>query len=175
MRSTAAAFSIVRGIRGSAHLFQVYVESQRLGFVRVGAGPGAEYAVAAHGGLIGALLAWWIGSARKKSEQRRIEQNQSKTLDQMLREHKASHVILLSDISEVSLEPGGWAMKKGTVIWRFRVRGEKKQTLCAFPKIDDIAAALDVLPKLFPSMRIDVQLDQRSGKYLKKTPHPTVR
>ena len=170
MASPTPAFLVARAIRGSAHVFQVYIEPRRICFIRIGAGPGAEHAMAAHGGLIGALIMLAFSSARKKKEQRRIEENQTKTIDQMLTDHKVNHAIWISDMTDVSLEPGGWTMAKGTVNWRFQVPGEKKRALCIFRKVEDIAAAMEVLPRVFRDVRVEVQLNERSGKYLKKKP-----
>src|SRR4051812_14605127 len=130
MNPPVPAFVVVRVFRGTAHTFQVYFESQRLVFIRLGMGPGIDYVVGAQGGLIGGLLMWWVSSARKKRQQRREEENRAKSIDEVLGEHKLNHAIPLSDLTDVSLEPGGWALKKGTVLWCFRLPGQKKRERC---------------------------------------------
>lgn len=168
MNPPAPSFAVNRGVRGNVHSFQVYLEPTRVVFIRLGMGPGAEYAAGVQGGLVGGLLMWWISSARKKREQRRAEENRTKTVDEMLADHKVNQAIPLSDFSDVSLEPGGWALKKGTVKWLFQLPGEKKRTLCVFRTPEDVRAGVEVLPQLFPGIRVAVELDPRSGKYLKK-------
>jgi hypothetical protein len=170
MTSPKPAFLVARAIRGTAHTFHVYFEPRRIVFIRVGLGPGVDYVFAAQGGLIGGLLMWWVSSNRKKRQQRRIEENQTRSLDEMLTDHRINHAIAMNDISDVSLEPVGWMLAKGTVNWRFQLRGEKKHALCTFRRIEDIQAAIDLLPTFFPETRIEVQLDGKSGKYLRTKP-----
>ncbi len=168
LRNITPAFHVARTVNGAVHVFQVYVQGERIYFIRVGAGPGADYAVAAQGGLVGALIGYWISSRRKKAQAERIEENRSKTLTQMLAEHKVNRVMDVADVSEGALEPGGWTLKKGTVLWRFNLRGEKKRVTCNFRKPEDVEAGIALLPRLFPDLRMDVALDQKSGRYLKK-------
>jgi hypothetical protein len=159
-------FVVVRAVRGSAHSFQVYLQPDCVVFVRLGLGPGLEYAVGATGGLLGGLVAWWASSARQKRQKLREQENRSKALDQMLAEHKLNEAIPLSDFSEVRLDPGGWTRKKGSVLWRFRLPGRRRSELCQFRDLEDIHAGVQALPRAFPGIRIGVAFDPRSGKYL---------
>lgn len=161
-------FRVVRGYKGSPHTYQVFFDRDRICFIRIGGGPGADVALAAHGGLVGALLSIWFSSRRKKKMETTARENEAKTLGRMLAEHKASHSIIIADVSDVSLEPGNWAMKKGTVLWKFQLRGEKKLSMCTFRAPEDTDAAMTALPRIFPNLRIEVAKDNKSGKYLKK-------
>jgi hypothetical protein len=160
-------FYIRRAIKSTPQLFQVYFTATNAWFIRVGGTGNADAALAMHG-LVGALIGWYIQSRRKKKEEQKIAENTAKTLKQMLGEHKTSHVLPLSDISDPSLEAGNWAVKKGTVIWKFNQPGEKKRAQCYLHKPEDTEAAMKKLPRVFPGIRIEVALDERKGKYLKK-------
>ena len=173
--TASPAFIVARAMRGGVHTFAVYLEPDRIGFIRLGTGPGIDYAVAAQGGLIGWLLGRWISAARKKRQRLRAEENRSKTLDEMLAQHRVNHAIPVADISDVSLEPGGWTLKKGSVNWRFQWPGEKKRTLCTLRDVSDTTAAINLLPRIFPDMRIEVQRDDRTGMYIKPTAASTPR
>lgn len=159
-------FYIRRAIKGTPQLFQVYFTATNAWFIRVGGTGSADAALAMHG-LVGALIAWYVQSRRKKKEEQKIAENTAKTLEQMLAEHKTNHVLPLSDLGDPSLESGNWAVKKGTVIWKFNQPGEKKRVECYFHKPEDTEAAMKKLPKIFPAIRIEVAFDQRKGKYLK--------
>lgn len=160
------AFTVMRGVRGTAHTFQVYLRDGNVYFIRLAGGPGGEMAAAASGGLIGAVIAWWISSRRQKKQAQRAIENRAKTLEQMLGDHKVNHLISANDIEEASLDPGNWAMKKGTVIWRFRVRGEKKPSLATFVKPQDVQRAVEALPAFLPALQVNVRWDEMAQKYL---------
>jgi hypothetical protein len=161
-------FYIRRAIKGTPHVFQVYFTPTQAWFIRIGSLGTTEIVVAVQGGLIGGLLAAFMQSRRKKKEAQTIAQHTAKTLEQMLAEHNVNHVLPLTSIANSSLERGGWAYKKGTVIWKFQEPSEKRQTQCFFHKQEDIDAAMQQLPKIFQEIRIEVAFDERKGKYLKR-------
>jgi hypothetical protein len=161
-------FYVRRAIKGTPHLFQVYFTPTQAWFIRVGGTGAGEIVAAANGGLIGALFVWFLQSRRQKKETQTIAEHSAKTLEQMLAGHKVNQVIPLSNIADPSLEAGNWTVKKGTVIWKFNLPGEKKRVECYFHKDEDLSAGMNRLPRLFPGIRIEVALDERKGKYLKK-------
>ena len=161
-------FYIRRAIKGTPHVFQVYITPTQAWFIRVGGTATTEMIVASQGGLIGGLIAWYMQSRRKKKEAVKISENTAKTLEKMLAEHAANHVIPLTNFGDPSLEAGGWQYKKGTVIWKFDQPGEKKRVQCFFHKQEDVEAGVKRLPKLFPGIRIGVEFNAAKGKYLKK-------
>jgi hypothetical protein len=162
------AFTVARAIKGTAHTFHVYLDAGQAYFIRVGLGPGVEIMMAAQGGLIGWLLSRWFSSYQRNKQRQRIDEHRTKTLAQMLAEHKVNQAIRVADIHDAALLPGGWALAKGSVNWRFQVHGEKKPIQCTFRKPEDVTAAMTELPRLFPDLRVEVQFDPRAGKYLKK-------
>lgn len=161
-------FYIRRAFKGTPHVFQVYITATQAWFIRVGGLGTTELVVASQGGLIGALIAWFMQSRRKKKEAEKIAENSAKTLEKMLAEHKVNHVIPLTNFGDASLEAGGWQYKKGTVIWKFDQPGEKKRVQCFFHKPEDVEAGVKRLPKIFPQIRVGVEFNAGKGKYLKK-------
>jgi hypothetical protein len=86
-------FYVRRAIKGTAHVFQIYITPTQAWFIRVGGLGTTEVVVAAQGGLIGGLIAWFMQSRRRKKEAEKLAENTAKTLEKMLAEHQANHVI----------------------------------------------------------------------------------
>ena len=147
-------------------MFRVYLTPEQIYFIRIGGARNQETAVAVQFGLVGALVAWSLSKSRKSKQHKKVLENETKTLDALLEEHKRNHVIPISAISEMAIEPmGRWAYPLAK--WTFKVAGEKKAVTCVFDKTEDVQAALERLPSMFPGLKVKVEFDEGKKKFRK--------
>ncbi len=148
-------------------LYRVCIEDGALYFIRIGGQGGMNPAVAANFGLLGALV---VGAAKSISERKRQErlaaQEQQRPQD-LLSAHKHNFRLSPSDVMDSSIEPAASALSHGPNAgrWLLTQQDGKKWSL-QFESVDDMQAALEVLPVLFGSrLRVNVQWNEKKKRF----------
>jgi hypothetical protein len=147
------------------HLFRVYLTPEQAWFIRIAGGQ--ANAMTYQGGLLGALIAWWVNKRRKAKAARRVQENEDKPLEEMLAEHKRNHVIALADLGDPAIEAGGFWSGGGTA-WTFKLPTVKRRVRCPLETTEDVEAAIRCLQPILPGLRVGVEFNERKKKFVKR-------
>ena len=148
------------------HLFRVYLTPDKAWFIRIGSARQGAAAVGYQGGLLGMLIAWYLSKRAKKKAAKKALDNENRSLEELLPEHKRNHVIALADISDPAIEQAGfWG---GSLTrWTFNCAGEKKRVNCALNETVDVDAAIQCLTAVLPTLRVAVEYNEKKKRYVK--------
>jgi hypothetical protein len=166
----AASFTAKLTSARATRLYRVYLRRADLFFIVLAEGLSANpETLTVHFGLLGALIGAAMKKRAKKKNAAAAQRMDQTDPEQLLAGHKHNFKLHTSEIREGSFEPRPWITFDGHQVGHCKLllRDERKMKF-QFENNDDMAAALDVLPKfLNGSLKVNVEWDEKKKRFKK--------
>lgn len=167
----AASFTAKLATARATRLYRVYLRRDDLFFIVLAEGLSASpETLTVHFGLLGFLIGAMMKKRAKKKNAATTQRMNQTDPEQLLAEHKHNFKLHTSEIREASLEPRPWLTLESRQAgrWNLFLRDDRKMKF-QFENNDDMAAALDALPKsLNGTLKVNVEWDQKKKRFKKK-------
>ena len=158
-------------VKHANRVYRIYLRRADLFFIVLAEGLSANpETLTAHFGLLGALIGASMKKRAKKKNAAATQRMDQIEPEQLLSEHKHNFRLHTSEIREASIEPRAWITLDGHQAghWKLLLRDDRKLK-CQFENKDDMAAALDCLPKfLNGTLKVNVEWDEKKKRFTKK-------
>jgi len=149
--------------------FRVYVHNNAIYFIRHkagAAGDAGKQAIAAQFGLVGVLLAALFKGKDNSEDDWKLDQMDPEAL---LEKHKGNRKVMITDIQQASLDPGGKFGGHGPCQgrWSMTPNGDKKWKM-QLHTVEEMQTAVKVLlPTLGTVLNMNTAYDGAKGKFVK--------
>jgi hypothetical protein len=148
-------------------LFRIYAMDGKIYFIKVGGSKTANQAVAVQFGLIGILIAHFMGKSQEKKTKERLYAVAGVSPEELLAGDKVNSVMSIDEISEPTIQGG--SMWSGGKFGSFRFRDAKgKKRVYTFEDGDNFQLAVRRLGEVLGE-RLTVlgKWDEQKGKVVK--------
>ena len=148
-------------------LFRIYLANDRLFFIKLGTSKRGHQQMAGQFGLIGWIIAHFSSKSAAKKQQQKMYDYANMKPAELLPKDKANHVMLLTEISEPTLEGRSFLSSNKFGAFSFKnAKGKKK--VYSFEDGENFQLAEQKLPQIFgEKLNVKGQWDRNKRKVVK--------